>query len=214
MSEFKVDKISTFLKNRIDSFKTDPIVYQYGKVESSGDGIAHISNLPNRLYGELLEFGDGVFGMALDLMENGVGAVLMDNADSVSVGDTVKGTGRVAEIPIGNCLIGRVIDPIGRPLDGRPLDAKEYLPVERKAPTIMERRPVDTPLETGILSIDSMIPIGRGQRELIIGDRQTGKTAIALDAIFNQKNSDVICIYCAIGQKASNIAQIVDTLTS
>lgn len=214
MSEFKVDKISAFLKNRIDSYKTDPIVYQYGKVVSSGDGIAHISNLPNRLYGELLEFGDGVFGMALDLMENGVGAVLMDNSDSVRVGDTVKGTGRVAEIPTGNSLIGRVIDPIGRPLDGKTLDATEYLPVERKAPTIMERRPVDTPLETGILSIDSMIPIGRGQRELIIGDRQTGKTAIALDAVFNQKNSDVICIYCAIGQKAANIAQIVNNLNA
>ena len=150
--------------------------------------------------------------MALDLEEDGVGAVLMDNSDSVSVGSTVKGTGVVAEVPVGRSLIGRVIDPIGRPLDGEPLIAKEYLPCERTAPTIMQRRPVDKPLETGILAIDSMIPIGRGQRELIIGDRQTGKTSIAIDTVINQKNSDVLCIYCAIGQKASNISQIMETL--
>ena len=150
--------------------------------------------------------------MALDLEEDGVGAVLMDNSDSVSVGSTVKGTGVVAEVPVGQSLIGRVIDPIGRPLDGEPLIAKEYLPCERTAPTIMQRRPVDKPLETGILAIDSMIPIGRGQRELIIGDRQTGKTSIAIDTVINQKNSDVLCIYCAIGQKASNISQIIETL--
>ena len=150
--------------------------------------------------------------MALDLEEDGVGAVLMDNSDSVSVGSTVKGTGVVAEVPVGQSLIGRVIDPIGRPLDGEPLIAKEYLPCERTAPTIMQRRPVDKPLETGILAIDSMIPIGRGQRELIIGDRQTGKTSIAIDTVINQKNSDVLCIYCAIGQKASNISQIMETL--
>ena len=150
--------------------------------------------------------------MALDLEEDGVGAVLMDNSDSVSVDSTVKGTGVVAEVPVGQSLIGRVIDPIGRPLDGEPLIAKEYLPCERTAPTIMQRRPVDKPLETGILAIDSMIPIGRGQRELIIGDRQTGKTSIAIDTVINQKNSDVLCIYCAIGQKASNISQIIETL--
>lgn len=168
--------------------------------------------MPDRLYGELLEFEGGVYGMALDLEEDGVGAVLMDNSDSVSVGSTVKGTGVVAEVPVGQSLIGRVIDPIGRPLDGEPLIAKEYLPCERTAPTIMQRRPVDKPLETGILAIDSMIPIGRGQRELIIGDRQTGKTSIAIDTVINQKNSDVLCIYCAIGQKASNISQIIETL--
>ena len=150
--------------------------------------------------------------MALDLHENGVGAVLFDSADSVSVGHKVKGTGRVAEIPVGDALLGRVIDPIGRALDGEPLEVDEYLPAERPAPTIIERRPVNTPLETGILAIDSMVPVGRGQRELIIGDRQTGKTSIALDAIFNQKNTDVICVYCAIGQKASNIAHVINTL--
>ena len=165
-----------------------------------------------RLYGELLEFEGGVYGMALDLEEDGVGAVLMDNSDSVSVGSTVKGTGVVAEVPVGQSLIGRVIDPIGRPLDSKPLEAKKHMPCENSAPTIMQRRPVDKPLETGIMAIDSMIPIGRGQRELIIGDRQTGKTSIAIDTVINQKNSDVLCIYCAIGQKASNISQIMETL--
>ena len=150
--------------------------------------------------------------MALELNEDGVGAVLFDSADAVSVGDTVKGTNRVAEIPVGPELLGRIIDPIGRAIDGKALDAKKYLPAERPAPTIIDREPVSKPLETGILAIDSMVPIGRGQRELIIGDRQTGKTSIALDTIFNQKGKDVICVYCAIGQKASNISQVVDYL--
>ncbi|MEE1161592.1 MAG: F0F1 ATP synthase subunit alpha, partial [Acutalibacteraceae bacterium] len=190
----------------------EPIVYRSGTVATVGDGVVRVKGLPDRLYGELLEFEGGVYGMALDLEEDGVGAVLMDSSDSVNVGDSVKGTGVVAEIPVGDSLLGRVIDPIGRPLDGGILDCDEHLPCERPAPKIMERRPVDKPLETGILAIDSMIPIGRGQRELIIGDRQTGKTSIAIDTIINQKNSDVICIYCAIGQKASNIAQIIGTL--
>ncbi len=203
---------SEYLKHKLDSFTFEPLVYDYGTVKSVGDGVARVEGLQNRLYGELLEFKNGVFGMALDLEENGVGAVLFDSADSVIVGDSVRGTGRVAEIPVGNALLGRVIDPIGRALDGKPLDVHNYLPAERPAPTIIERRPVKTPLETGILAIDSMVPIGRGQRELIIGDRQTGKTSIALDAIFNQKNKDVICVYCAIGQKASNIAHVVEQL--
>ncbi len=203
---------SEYLKHKLDSFTFEPLVYDYGTVKSVGDGVARVEGLQNRLYGELLEFKNGVFGMALDLEENGVGAVLFDSADSVIVGDSVRGTGRVAEIPVGNALLGRVIDPIGRPIDGKPLDVHNYLPAERPAPTIIERRPVKTPLETGILAIDSMVPIGRGQRELIIGDRQTGKTSIALDAIFNQKNTDVICVYCAIGQKASNIAHVVEQL--
>ncbi|MGN0450822.1 MAG: F0F1 ATP synthase subunit alpha, partial [Acutalibacteraceae bacterium] len=207
-----MEEIGGFLKKRISEFQVEPIVYRCGYVATVGDGVVRVKGLPDRLYGELLEFEGGVYGMALDLEEDGVGAVLMDNSDSVNVGDSVKGTGVVAEIPVGDMLLGRVIDPIGRPLDGMPLEVKEYLPCERPAPTIMQRRPVDKPLETGILAIDSMIPIGRGQRELIIGDRQTGKTSIALDTIINQKNSDVICIYCAIGQKASNIAQIIGTL--
>ena len=212
MPEIKNEDIGSVLKKRIADFHTAPIVYRCGKVSSVGDGVVRVKGLPDRLYGELLEFEGGVYGMALDLEEDGVGAVLMDNSDSVSVGSTVKGTGVVAEVPVGQSLIGRVIDPIGRPLDGEPLIAKEYLPCERTAPTIMQRRPVDKPLETGILAIDSMIPIGRGQRELIIGDRQTGKTSIAIDTVINQKNSDVLCIYCAIGQKASNISQIMETL--
>ena len=212
MPEIKNEDIGSVLKKRIADFHTAPIVYRRGKVSSVGDGVVRVKGLPDRLYGELLEFEGGVYGMALDLEEDGVGAVLMDNSDSVSVGSTVKGTGVVAEVPVGQSLIGRVIDPIGRPLDGEPLIAKEYLPCERTAPTIMQRRPVDKPLETGILAIDSMIPIGRGQRELIIGDRQTGKTSIAIDTVINQKNSDVLCIYCAIGQKASNISQIIETL--
>ncbi len=203
---------SEYLHERLARFTAQPVSYRYGTVSSVGDGVARVSGLPGRLYGELLEFGSGLFGMALDLEENGVGAVLFDSSDSVSVGDSVRGTGRVAEIPVGDELLGRVIDPIGRPLDGLPLDLDDSLPAERPAPAIIDRRPVDTPLETGILAIDSMIPIGRGQRELIIGDRQTGKTTIALDAIVNQKRTDVYCIYCAIGQKASTIAYVEETL--
>ena len=212
MPKIQMEEIGGFLKKRIAEFQVEPIVYRCGTVATVGDGVVRVKGLPDRLYGELLEFEGGVFGMALDLEEDGVGAVLMDNSDTVNVGDGVKGTGVVAEIPVGDMLLGRVIDPIGRPLDGMPLEVKEYLPCERPAPAIMQRRPVDKPMETGILAIDSMIPIGRGQRELIIGDRQTGKTSIALDTVINQKNSDVICIYCAIGQKASNIAQIIGTL--
>ncbi len=203
---------SEYLKSRLDSFSVGPLSYRYGTVTAVGDGVARVTGLPDRVYGELLEFQSGVFGMALDLEENGVGAVLFDSADTVCVGDTVKGTGRVAETPVGEKLIGRVIDPIGRPLDGMELEVSDYLPAERTAPGISQRRPVCKPLETGILAIDSMVPVGRGQRELIIGDRQTGKTSIALDAVYNQKNKDVVCVYCAIGQKASNISYIIENL--
>lgn len=212
MFEKNTSDISKFLKSRIDSFSPLPTSYSCGTVTRVGDGVARVGGLPSRLYGELLEFEGGVFGMALDLEEDGVGAVLFDSGDTVSVGDSVKGTGRVAQIPVGDRLLGRVIDPIGRALDGLPLEENEFLPAERPAPTIIERRAVDTPLKTGILAIDSMVPIGRGQRELIIGDRGTGKTSIALDAIFNQKKTDVICVYCAIGQKASNIAYVTEAL--
>ncbi len=203
---------SEYLKSRLESFGVAPVSYRYGTVTAVGDGVARVTGLPDRVYGELLEFQSGVFGMALDLEENGVGAVLFDSGNTVCVGDTVKGTGRVAETPVGEKLIGRVIDPIGKPLDGMELDVSDYLPAERTAPGISQRRPVCEPLETGILAIDSMVPIGRGQRELIIGDRQTGKTSIALDAVYNQKNKDVICVYCAIGQKASNISYIIENL--
>ncbi len=200
------------LKQRIDSFTFKPHVYKYGVVTKVSDGVTRIAELSGRCYGELLEFSNGVFGMVMDLEEDGVGAVILNSGDTVSVGDTVRGTGHTIDVPVGDCVLGRVLDPIGKPLDGKPLIAAEYYPVERKAPPIIDRSPVNRPLETGILAIDSMIPIGRGQRELIIGDRQTGKTTIALDTILNQKGKNVLCIYCAIGQKASNIAQTVQKL--
>ena len=205
--------ISAYLKAHIDEYSFAPLIYRRGTVESVGDGVVHAVGLPERKYGELLEFDGGVFGMALDLNEDGVGAVLFDHGEKVRVGAGVKGTGQVASVPVGEELLARVIDPIGRPLDGQPLTAKAYLPVERPAPAIIDRRPVDTPMRTGILAIDSMIPIGRGQRELIIGDRQTGKTSIAIDSILNQKDSDMLCVYCAIGQKASTVAGVIETLS-
>ncbi len=207
------ESISAFLKKRLDEYAFRPVTYKKGTVARSADGVVTVTCLPERRYGELLEFEGGVFGMALDLSEESVGAVLFDTAESVRAGTAVHGTGAVLEVPVGDNLPGRVIDPIGRPLDGKPLTPQEYYPVERPAPAIIDRRPVDTPLETGILAIDSMIPIGRGQRELIIGDRQTGKTTIALDAIINQKDKNVLCVYCAIGQKASTVAGVIETLT-
>lgn len=212
MPDFNTEDISSYIKNRINTFERQSIVYQNGKVSKVSDGVVRVTGLPGRCYGELLEFQNGGYGMVLDIEEDGVGAVLLNTNDRVSMEDDVHGTGRVVEIPVGEEMIGRVVDPIGTPLDGKALEAKEYLPIERSAPSLIKRRPVDTPLQTGIIAIDSMIPIGRGQRELIIGDRQTGKTSIAIDTILNQKNSDIICIYCAIGQKASNIAQVIKTL--
>lgn len=204
--------ISAFLQKRISEYEFKPVSYKKGTVKKSADGVVSINGLGDARYGELIEFGSGAFGMALELSQNGVGAVLFDAAESVQAGETVRGTGNVVEVPVGENLLGRVIDPIGRPLDGKPLSAQKFYPVERPAPSIIDRRPVDTPLATGILAIDSMVPIGRGQRELIIGDRQTGKTTIAIDSIINQKNSDVICVYCAIGQKASTVTGVLETL--
>ncbi len=212
MSEYKPAGISSYLKEQLNRHKVETIKYKYGTVTKTGDGVARISGLPGCKYGELLHFQSGTYGMVFDLEEDRIGAVVFDSTDTVSEGEAVVGTGRVAEIPVGEELIGRVVDSIGRPLDGKPLRAKQYLPCERTAPKIIERRPVDTPLKTGILSIDSMIPIGMGQRELIIGDRKTGKTSIAIDAILNQKDSDVYCVYCAIGQKASTVSSVVETL--
>lgn len=214
MSEYMPEGISAFLKKRLSEHTVQTIKYKYGTVIKTGDGVARISGLPEAKYGELLRFENGTYGMVLDLEENRLGAVILDTGDTVSECDTVIGTGKVAEVPVGNELLGRVIDPIGRPLDGRPLMSNGYRALEQPAPKIIERRPVDTPLKTGILAIDSMIPIGMGQRELIIGDRQTGKTSIAVDTILNQKDSDVICIYCAIGQKASTVSSVIDTLKS
>lgn len=212
MSEYKPAGISAYLREQLNRHTVETIKYKYGTVTKTGDGVARISGLPGCKYGELLRFQNGTYGMVFDLEEDRIGAVVFDSTDTVSEGEAVVGTGRVAEIPVGDELIGRIVDPIGRPLDGKPLRAKQYLPCERTAPKIIERRPVDTPLKTGILSIDSMIPIGMGQRELIIGDRKTGKTSIAIDAVLNQKDSDVYCVYCAIGQKASTVSSVVETL--
>jgi F-type H+-transporting ATPase subunit alpha len=202
--------IGALLKERAKQISAPPRVYSRGEVQSYADGIAHISGLSGCRYGELLDFDGGAIGLTLDLRIDGVGAALLDG--TVSASSAVHPTGRVAEIGVGQELLGRIVDPLGRPLDGRPLKASRVRPVEAHAPTITQRAAVDTPLETGILAIDSMIPIGKGQRELIIGDRQTGKTSIALQAIMNQRGRGVICVYCAIGQKASTVSEIAKTL--
>ena len=204
--------IGEFLKERLEGFSPEMVTYEYGRVKSVQDGIVQVEGLPHAKYGELLEFEGQVYGMALDMSLTGVGAALLGKADTVVPGSVVRGTGRISDVCVGRELLGRVVDPIGRPLDGMPLKAQRFREVECPAPAIMDRAPVDTPMETGILAIDSMIPIGRGQRELTIGDRQTGKTTIALSTMLNQKDSGVISVYCAIGQKAASVAGIVRQL--
>ena len=204
--------LSAFLRSKIESFSLKPVVYEYGTVSRVGDGVARVVGLPGRRYGELLQFESGAFGMAIDLEEDGAGVVLLGTDNAVTVGSRVRGTGRVCDVPVGDGLIGRVVDPIGRALDGADIASDLYYPVERPAPDLVSRRAVDTPLMTGMISVDSLVPIGRGQRELIIGDRQTGKTTLALDTILNQKGKDVICIYCAIGQKASTVSAVIEAL--
>ena len=204
--------IGEFLKERLEDFSPEMVTYEYGRVKSVQDGIVQVEGLPHARYGELLEFEGQVYGMALDMSLTGVGAALLGKADTVVPGSVVRGTGRISDVCVGRELLGRVVDPIGRPLDGEALKAERFREVECPAPAIMDRAPVDTPMETGILAIDSMIPIGRGQRELIIGDRQTGKTTIALSTMLNQKDSGVISVYCAIGQKAASVAGIVRQL--
>ena len=204
--------IGEFLKERLEGFSPEMVTYEYGRVKSVQDGIVQVEGLPHAKYGELLEFEGQVYGMALDMSLTGVGAALLGKADTVVPGSVVRGTGRISDVCVGRELLGRVVDPIGRPLDGKALKAERFREVECPAPAIMDRAPVDTPMETGILAIDSMIPIGRGQRELIIGDRQTGKTTIALSTMLNQKDSGVISVYCAIGQKAASVAGIVRQL--
>ena len=208
----EAEDMNAYFSRCLNLFHRHTVVYQRGKVEKISDGVVRIKDLPNRSYGEILKFDSDVWGITMDMEENGVGAVLLSANEHVRAGDNVEGTGHVVSIPVGDVLLGRVIDPIGRALDGLPLQAETFYPVERPAPALIRRRPVDTPLQTGIVSIDSMIPIGRGQRELIIGDRQTGKTSIALSTVLNQKDTGVICIYCAIGQKASNMEQGRDVL--
>jgi F-type H+/Na+-transporting ATPase subunit alpha len=184
-----------------------------GTVVSVGDGIARVEGVERVMAGEMLEFPHGVFGIALNLEEDGVGTVLLGDFTVIREGDTVKRTGRIISVPVGEELVGRVVNALGQPVDGKgPIATTTYAPIERLAPGVVDRQPVREPLQTGIKAIDAMIPIGRGQRELIIGDRQTGKTAVLLDTIINQKGTDVICIYNAIGQKQSTIAQVVKTL--
>ncbi len=213
MAEIKADEIATVLRKQIEGFKGGVDVTEEGTIISVGDGIARVYGLENCMAGELLELPHGVFGMALNLEEESVGVVLLGEFVKIKEGDTVRRTGRIMEVPVGEVMVGRVVNPLGQPLDGKgPIPSDKTGPLERIAPGVVDRQPVKEPLQTGLKAIDAMIPIGRGQRELIIGDRQTGKTAIAIDSILNQKDSGVICIYVAIGQKRSTVAQVVKTL--
>ena len=207
------EEISSVIKEQIKRYASEMEVSDVGTVIQVADGIARIHGLENAMQGELLEFPGEVYGMVLNLEEDNVGCVLLGDNKSINEGDTVKTTGRVVEVPVGDCMLGRVVNALGQPIDGKgPIQATKYRQIERVASGVIARKSVDTPLQTGIKAIDSMIPIGRGQRELIIGDRQTGKTAIAIDTIINQKGQNVKCIYVAIGQKASTVANIVNTL--
>jgi F-type H+-transporting ATPase subunit alpha len=211
--EIGTAEISRIIKEQIRDYEKTVEIQEIGTVLSTGDGIARIYGLDKVAAGELLEFPHGIYGIALNLEEDNVGAALFGETHMIKEGDTVKRTGRIAEVPVGKELIGRVVDALGAPIDGRgPIAAKDKRRIELKAPGIVARQPVKEPLQTGLKAIDGMIPIGRGQRELIIGDRQTGKTAVAIDAIINQKGGNVICIYVAIGQKRSTVAQVVDRL--
>ncbi|MDY6917949.1 MAG: F0F1 ATP synthase subunit alpha [Chloroflexota bacterium] len=207
--------IASIIKQQIEQFGTTLAMVDVGTVVEAGDGIARIHGLSGAKYNELLEFPGGVMGIALNLEEDSVGTVILGDYSEIREGDEVRCTGRIAEVPVGNHLIGRVIDPLGQPLDGKgPVKTEQTRPIERVAPNVVIRKSVDTSVHTGIKAIDSLIPIGRGQRELIIGDRSTGKTVIALDTIISQTGGDLVCIYCAIGQKASKVAQAVGTLES
>ena len=211
--QIKAQEISEIIKKKISDFEKSVEVAEVGTVITVGDGIAKVYGLDNVMSGELLEFPGGVMGMALNLEEENVGAVLMGDDSQIREGDIVKRTKRIAEVPVGDAIIGRVVDGIGQPIDGKgPIATKEFRKIEVIAPGIVKRQSVREPLQTGLKAVDAMIPIGRGQRELIIGDRQTGKTAVALDTIINQKGQNVICIYVAIGQKRSTVAQVVKTL--
>ena len=207
------EEISSVIKEQIKKYSTKLEVSDVGTVIQVADGIARVHGLENAMQGELLEFPGGVYGMVLNLEEDNVGAVLLGDHKNINEGDMVKTTGRVVEVPVGDAMIGRVVNALGQPIDGKgPIVTDKYRQIERVASGVIARKSVDTPLQTGIKAIDAMVPIGRGQRELIIGDRQTGKTAIAIDTIINQKGQNVLCIYVAIGQKASTVASIVKTL--
>ena len=211
--EIRAEEISKIIREQLSGFKAGVEVAEVGSVLSVGDGIARIHGLNRCMAGELLELPHGVMGIALNLEEDSVGVVLLGESFEIKEGDTAKRTQRIMSIPVGEAMIGRVVNALGQPIDGKgPIDSKAFAPIERIAPGVVDRQPVREPLETGIKAIDSMVNIGRGQRELVIGDRQTGKTAIAVDTIINQKGKDVVCIYVAIGQKRSTVAQVVKTL--
>jgi len=214
MANIKADEISKILREQIENYAQTVSVDEVGAIISVGDGIARIHGLEKVMAGEMLAFPHNIFGIALNLEEEEVGAVLLGESSELKEGDVVKRTNTIMSVPVGDALIGRVLNPLGEPVDDKgPINTKERNPLERIAPGVLDRQPVREPLQTGIKAIDSMIPIGRGQRELIIGDRQTGKTAVILDTIINQKGGDLICIYCAIGQKRSTIAQVMKVLT-
>src|ERR671910_1340505 len=209
----KAEEISKIIRDQIGSYAVDVDVAEVGTIVSIGDGIARVHGVENTMAGEMLEFPHGVFGIALNLEEESVGAVLLGEYTEIKEGDVVKRTGRIISVPVGQELLGRVVNSLGQPIDGKgPIATKQFSPIERLAPGVVDRQPVKEPLQTGLKAIDAMVPIGRGQRELIIGDRQTGKTAVAVDTIINQKGLDVVCIYSAIGQKQSTVAQVVKTL--
>ena len=213
MAQIKADEITKIIREEIENFDRSVTVAEVGSVISVGDGVARIHGLDNAMAGELLALPHDVAGLALNLEEDQVSAVLLGDYTAIEEGDIVKRTKRIISVPVGEALVGRVVDALGRPTDGKgPIVTNEYNPIERLAPGVVERQPVREPLQTGLKAIDSMIPIGRGQRELIIGDRQTGKTAVAIDTILNQRGGDVICVYVAIGQKRSTIAQVIKTL--
>ena len=209
----KAEEISRIIRDQIGSYAVDVDVSEVGTIVSVGDGIARVHGVEKTMAGEMLEFPHGIFGIALNLEEESVGAVLLGDFTEIREGDPVKRTGRIISVPVGPELVGRVVNALGQPIDGKgPIVSKTSMPIERLAPGVVDRQPVKEPMQTGLKAIDAMVPIGRGQRELIIGDRQTGKTAVAVDTIINQKGQDVICIYNAVGQKQSTIAQVVRTL--
>jgi F-type H+-transporting ATPase subunit alpha len=211
--DIKAEEISKIIRDQIGSYAVDVDVAEVGSIISLGDGIARIHGIENAMAGEMLEFPHGVMGIALNLEEESVGAVLLGEFTEIKEGDSVKRTGRIISVPVGEDMLGRVVNALGQPIDGKgPITSKQFAPIERIAPGVVDRQPVKEPLQTGLKAIDAMVPIGRGQRELIIGDRQTGKTAVAIDTIINQKETGVICIYNAIGQKQSTVAQVVRTL--
>ncbi len=212
--KLKPDEITSVIKQRLKTFEADLAVEEVGTILEVGDGIARIYGLTSAMAGEMLDFGNNIYGIALNLEEDSIGAVILGEYIHISEGDEVRRTGRIIQVPVGEALVGRVVNPLGQPIDNKgPIKTELFRPVEFKAPGVIERQPVKEPLQTGIKAIDSMIPIGRGQRELIIGDRSTGKTAIAIDTIINQKGKDVFCVYVAIGQKASTVAGVVEKLT-